>query len=675
MDMNNQKTTEKTNAKKTRIQLKRPLALVIAAAVVIAAAAGGAVSVLSHNRARTVEAMQTYVNSEDSQEKSETVYVIADADGGVKKVIVSDWLKHSSQSKSITEADNLDALKQSDAEQGYTINSGSANSWDADGGSYYQQVESGENLPVDVRLSYALDGKKMTADEIAGKSGKVTIRFDYTNNQKQTVSIDGADTAIYVPFTVVTGTILNNDTFSNVQVSNGKVINDGTRSIVLGFALPGMAESLNLRDDTLELPDAVEITADVKNFELTTTLTMVSNDLFNEAAEDVAEKKNESTLSLDSLTAGLNRLTDGTAALYTGTSELLDKSGLLIDGVNQLAAGGQELAGDVETVNAALSLLCTKGTELNSGAQTLFQTVLASTQSSIEPLRQLGISFNPLTPDNYGTELRSVLAQVSYAKANIQSLMAQQQAAAAAANGSPATDSAQNTDSPASTDDAPNQNTSDEENIPSEESSPDTADDQNNATAPEPMQQDDPTDDGSTPNDENNENNEADGAASSGAEGTSAQQLATAYAALEQAEKTLPSTIALLDGIGQLCQGIQQYTGGVQQVYDGSVKLKDGADQLSSGLNQLQNSSGALVDGISQLNDGAMQLSEGVGQLSGGGLASMLSASSGVNLSQLRTRLDAMRDVSAAYNSYTGGANETGTVKFIYRTDSVSAND
>ena len=666
MDMNNQET----NAKKTRIQLKRPLALVIAAAVVIAAAAGGTVSVLSHNRARTVEAMQTYDNSEDSQEKSEPVYVIADADGGVKKVIVSDWLKHSSQSKSIAEADNLDALKQSDAEQGYTINSGSANSWDADGGSYYQQVESGENLPVDVRLSYALDGKKMTADEIAGKSGKVTIRFDYTNNQKQTVSIDGADTEIYVPFTVVTGTMLTNDTFSHVQVSNGKVINDGTRSIVLGFALPGMAESLNLSDDTLEIPNAVEITADVKNFEMTTTLTMVSNDLFNEAAEDVAEKKNESTLSLDSLTAGLNRLTDGTAALYAGTSELLDKSGLLIDGVNQLAAGGQELAGGVDTVNAALALLCSKGTELNGGAQTLFQTVLASTQSSIEPLRQLGISFNTLTPDNYGTELKSVLAQVSGAKANIQSLMAQQQAAAAAANNSPATGNAQNTDSPASTDDAPNQNTTDEANTPSEESRPDTADEPNNATAPEPVQQDDPTDDGN-----NDENNEAGGAASSGAEGTSAQQLATAYASLEQAEKSLPSTIALLDGIGQLCQGIQQYTGGVQQVYDGSVKLKDGADQLSSGLNQLQNSSGALVDGISQLNDGAMQLSEGVGQLSGGGLASMLSASSGMNLRQLRTRLDAMRDISAAYNSYTGDANETGTVKFIYRTDSVSAND
>ena len=74
-------------------------------------------------------------------------------------------------------------------------------------------------------VEYKLDDEVISPDELAGKSGKVTVRFNYKNNQKQTVNIDGVDKEIYVPFVMVTGTILDNENFTNVEVSNGKIVN------------------------------------------------------------------------------------------------------------------------------------------------------------------------------------------------------------------------------------------------------------------------------------------------------------------------------------------------------------------------------------------------------------------------------------------------------------------
>ena len=159
-------------------------------------------------------------------------------------MIVSDWLKNEQKNAGIASVSD-------DGNGGYTIDSDNSYSWDAQSG----ELDGQSDLPVSVKLTYMLDGREMSAKEIAGKSGKATIRFDYTNNQKQTVSIDGKDTDVYVPFTVVTGAVLDDSVFSNIEVSNGKVINDGTRSIVIGFALPGMQESLDLNKDSIELPD------------------------------------------------------------------------------------------------------------------------------------------------------------------------------------------------------------------------------------------------------------------------------------------------------------------------------------------------------------------------------------------------------------------------------------
>ena len=213
----------------------------------------------------TVEAVKKASTTKEALKKlskNETVYVIADANGAAKKIIVSDWLKGVDTKGKVKDVSKLKDVKNVKGDETYTVNEDNAYEWAANGDDIYYQGTGTTELPVKLKLSYKLNGKTVSADEIAGKSGKVTIRIDYENTQKEKVKINGKTEEVNVPFLMLSGMILDDDKFKNVEVSNGKAINDGTRTIVAGFALPGMQDSLDIDKDEMEIPDYVEITAD-----------------------------------------------------------------------------------------------------------------------------------------------------------------------------------------------------------------------------------------------------------------------------------------------------------------------------------------------------------------------------------------------------------------------------
>ena len=195
-------------------------------------------------------------------EKNETVYVLSGADGSVQRIIVSDWLKNMASAQNITDASSLLDIENVKGDESYTAGDDSI-IWDADGQDIYYRGSSSEELPVGVKISYKLDGKEMSPESLAGKSGKITIRFDYTNSAYEMKKINGKEEKIFVPFAMLTGMILDNDIFRNVEVTNGKLINDGMRSVVAGAAFPGLQDSLGLDKNDLEIPEYIEITADV----------------------------------------------------------------------------------------------------------------------------------------------------------------------------------------------------------------------------------------------------------------------------------------------------------------------------------------------------------------------------------------------------------------------------
>lgn len=302
----------------------------------------------------------------DTDGKEETVYIIANADGTTKKVIVSDWLKNGSQNASIEDETTLKDIKNVKGDETFT-NNGENYTWAANGSDIYYQGTTDKALPVDMKITYTLDGKTVTPDEIKGKSGKVTIRFDYTNNEKRTVKVDGKSMDMYVPFLMVTGTVLDNEKFTNIEVTNGKLVNDGDRSAVLGFALPGMQENLDLDKDDYEIPSYVEISADVKDFELLTCMTVGTAELFNEVDTDKISM-DDIDGTIKEFTDAVDQLSDGSSQLYDGLVTLFEKSGELADGTKQLADGAGTLYDGTGTLVSGVNDLKDGADALNTGA-------------------------------------------------------------------------------------------------------------------------------------------------------------------------------------------------------------------------------------------------------------------------------------------------------------------
>lgn len=364
------------------------------------------------------QTIQTEASSEVS--KDETVYVLAGADGSVQKIIVSDWIKNTFERDTVSDKTDLCNIENVKGDESYNLNESNMTVWDAQGNDIYYQGNIEKELPVNLSVCYKLDGKAVSAEEIAGKSGKATIRFEYKNNQYEMVEIDGKKEKIYVPFAMLTGMMLDSDVFRNVEVSNGKLLNDGDRTIVVGLAFPGLQENLGISKETLEIPSYVEITADVIDFELGMTITVATNEVFNEIDADHIDLSDVDG-SLNELTDAMAQLMDGSSTLYDGLCTLLEKSNELVAGVKELAeganalkegadalgTGADKLLAGAEKLSAGLDTLSANSAGLNSGAAQVFNSLLSTATTQI---RAAGISVSDLTISNYAEVLNGVIA-------------------------------------------------------------------------------------------------------------------------------------------------------------------------------------------------------------------------------------------------------------------------
>ena len=317
------------------------------------------------------------------QGKEETVYVLAGADGSANKVIVSSWLKNPDEETTITDASNLNDIENVKGDETYTVDSEGNLVWNADGKDIYYQGTSDQQLPVDVSIEYQLDGKTVTPDELAGATGHLTITFRYQNNQKKDVTINGKQETIYQPFLMVSGMMLDNDKASNIEVTNGKAVNDGDSTIVLGMALPGMNDSLNLKSIKdadgnpvdIDLPEEVVIDADVTDFSLLTTVTLADSHLFSSIDLD-------SDNPLDELTDSIAKMEDASKQLVEGSSDLYDGSVQLSDGLGELVDGAGQVDDGVGTLKDATAVLPDSAKQLYNGSLAIKQALKSENMSS-----------------------------------------------------------------------------------------------------------------------------------------------------------------------------------------------------------------------------------------------------------------------------------------------------
>lgn len=653
--------------------------------------------------------------------KDETVYVLANAEGEAKRVIVSDWLTNPDGEKDLADATTL---KDAKAVKGSAFLKDGV--WyNADGADVYYQGDAEDALPVNLTVSYTLDGEAKTAAEMTGKSGRVTIR----------VACDVKETkdGVKVPFAALTAALLDNDVFTNIEVTNGKFLDDGDRTVVVGWALPGLQETLKLDAETVTLPEYVEISAEAKNFEAPTTLTVVTNELFSAVDVD--------SIDATELTENINRLKDGMAQLKDGASRLADGVSALKDGAKTLADGATELKNGAEALKESanplgdgvsqlndgataletgsaqltegLNTLTANNEALASGATKLFETVLGIANTQLSAAMQ---NAPTLTIENYEETLTALLDACSEAGIDkqlhdqVEAVVNQNRAKIEEAVTAKVRETVA-----AQVEEAVRENVT-AQVLAAMDMTPDTykaavesgalTDAQKNQIAAAVdaqmksqevkavlAQQTEQTmgSDEIKATIEQNVNEQVEALTQQNMASKDVQ--ARRAAALEQGQAAAASLTALkaqLDDYRTFYDGLNAYLAGTAQAANGASELKIGAAQLaagteelngkvpallegigslSNGMNTLTENLPSLTDGVQQLLDGANELKDGLNTFDEEGVSKLVSLVED-DLADMLDRVKAALNAANAYTTYTSlGENMTGRVRFVWRTD------
>lgn len=643
--------------------------------------------------------------------KDETVYVFSEADGKIKNIVVSDWLKQ-------THGDDL-----------------------------YTKKDSQKELPVKMSVEYELDGKKISPKELAGKSGHVTIRFSFENQQFEEKTIQGKTERIYVPFTVLTGMILDNEKFHNVEISSGKLLNDGERLIAAGVAFPGLQDNLKIDEDKLDLPDTVELTADVTEFEMGMTITVATTEPFSDPDAD-PEKLDLGELSdsMEKMTSAMTQLMDGSSALYDGLCTLLEKSNELVDGIDQLSAGAGELRNGAKALNDGasklqsgagalsdgLNTLNANSGALNDGATQVFQSLLSMADAQ---LAQAGVQTGGLTIENYEGVLNGIIGSLDEnavyeaalqkvtAKVNenrgmitekVTEVVRQQVETAVALQVEEAVK--------ATVEQKVRENEpqikaavinkvlgiSPEEYEAGIEAGQITEEAQasiNEAVEGVILQKIDEQMKSEEVGaqiqaitaqklEEQMQSEEIQATIASNVEAQvqkavsdamNSEEVQSQLGAAAEGAKSIISLKTSLDSYKAFYMGLKTYTAGVASAAAGAGELKSGTDTLKSGTGTLYEGTGklsdgigkmkegapALIDGVTKLRDGSLELSNGLKQFNEEGIQKLADLVDG-DLKGLTDRFDATIDAAKSYTSFEDTKEtQDGNVKFIYKTEEI----
>ena len=610
--------------------------------------------------------------------KDETVYSKMDSNGKNYKTIVSTHIKNTENADLINDLSDLLNVKNTSGDETYTQD-GNKFVWNANKNDIYYQGESSKELPIECNVKYELDGKELSANEIAGKSGKVKITLQYTNKEERTVDINGKKVKMYVPFVVVAGTIIENENARNIEVSSGKVIDDGSKTVVVGMAMPGLQESLGLSDDEVEIPSNVEITMDATNFETSSIMSYVTPKVLEEDDLKVFDNLDEIYGQVNTLQTSMNQIQDGANTLKDGTTQLATGANTLKDGVTTAYNGAQTISSEV--TKSTQSLKNDKSEALDS--KTLESIKKQAAESSkLTDEQKAQIKAQAQTSAVLTEEQKSQIKAQAAQKAKLTEAQSAEITALAIKGAAltekqkaqiieKAKEEAQKTaiitnaqaNYPTTLTNAEKalliataQNTAEQTAIKTAlATAKTTAEKTAVATALQVAQQ----------------------VAIKTAETTAvetAQQIATQTAvttALTTAQSTATTTAMQTSTTVAKQVGNQAKKTFTNQVVSQMNTLGNGLNQLTSGLSELNNGATTLANGTNQVNDGATTLAEGIKTFNEEGIKKICNYING-DVKDLTTRVQKLTDLSKDYNNFTmlDGEND-GEVKFIMIAEAV----
>lgn len=699
--------------------------LALMASLVVGNVAGTSANVqAADNKDKSTETKktsETKTSSTATPTKDETVYVKVDDAGNQKDVTVSDQLKNISSLGTIDDVSDLKDIKNVKGDETYSENNGKL-VWQGDKKDICYQGTTTKKIPVGMKVTYELDGKKVSADDLEGKSGHLKIHYEYQNTS--------ADSGKYTPFLMATGLLMDGEKFSNVTVDNGKVISDGDRNIVIGMGLPQLKEqltSVSSKVDDLDIPDSFTVEADVTDYEKVEAVTVATNEVFNEVGTDKFDSLDELKDSMTELQDASNKLVSGSGELKDGLDTLLSSSGTLVSGIDQLASGGNTLASGTGSLVSGMQSAKTGSSQLAGGVKALSDGVSGMQAQVSDGVKDLS---NGVSSVQAGVETIHGIAEqadkgVDLAKDGAKGLCAGLETASESA-GEIAT-AARNLCTVL----GGNQQT-----VQVEQQQEVTVDNSDiyNQIAALAEQMTDENDKAAVENVLNqisatktqtvdvqaevevenpyvtalngiasgadalskqlSANGEIGGGAATLYGTLSSTQGATVKAATaglsgalasdgslqrgisllqsgvgEMGTKLGAGTNELLSGIGTLQKGADSLDSGLGTLTSGASQLNSGAGTLSTGLNTLQSSTGALVSGVEQLDSGAAELNSGMIQFNEEGIEKLVSVFDG-DIDALLDKANELLDASKEYKNFSGIADGMdGSVKFIFVSD------
>ena len=588
-------------------------------------------------------AMPAFAAGKSSFSKSETVYAVMNGDGSIKSTTVSEHLYSASGLANVTDKTTLTDIQNTESDAEFTQN-GEELVWNTNDTDVYYKGNTDKALPIDVKVTYALDGQEAALEDIIGKSGHLTVTVNLKNNETGTVNVNGKDRTIVTPLITAVGVILGGDA-ANVTAEHGMIESAAKSSVAAFVTLPGVKDSLSglLPDevDSIEdyLQDTVTVEADVT--ELTCPQVMVA------CATSTAALGTSNVFDLSSindLTDGINQLNDAMSQLMDGASQLVDGTSqlangvlALLDGANTLNNGAAALDDGLGQLTNGLDTLSANNAALNAGAQQVADGVLTSANKT---LKEGGLIDEDMTWSNYEAVIDNILTMNDKTLAAGRKKMVRTIWEQAPSFKDSQLDLALYLSATKTNHDL--------------------------EAALKLMQ-----------------NFDASMLTGALEMVTNADAKNTAKAELKyQVENSqdMADVRALKTSLSQIqffVSSVNQYTAGVQTAADGAHSAKDGSAQLAAGTKTLYDGVNTLNTGAGQLNDGAGQLNDGLNQFNEEGISKLTGALDQDQLHGLKTVLDEMTDRLNDYTSFAGAPDDAeSSVKFVYKTaETVAAAD
>lgn len=299
--------------------------------------------------------------------KDENVFLILNPDGSVSEQIVSDWLHSDTGFDAAADRSTLSGITNLKSDV-LPAQDGENLTWTTEDNDIYYQGTTTQTPPVTVDITYTLDGRSITADALAGKSGHLVMRLALTNNEGQEMEIAGSRRKVYTPFFTVAAATLPTGSYTNIAAQHGTVQTDAKTQLVCFLAMPGMAETFGgLLPEALSgledyMLDELVIEADVKD--CTPPAFMLA------AATSMDQLTSE--LDIPDLSGQMSQLEDATAQLQSGAATLHEATGTLQSKMDEFAAS-------YATFDTGLDNALSGAQQVQSGAQNLLDGAKAWT--------------------------------------------------------------------------------------------------------------------------------------------------------------------------------------------------------------------------------------------------------------------------------------------------------